>query len=39
MKEDAVDPSFFNFFLGTWQKRLFYGLSLFQAAAGCITIL
>jgi hypothetical protein len=23
MKEDAVGPSFFNFFLGAWQKRLF----------------
>jgi hypothetical protein len=24
VKEDAVDPSYFNFFQWTWQKSLFY---------------
>ena len=39
MIEDAVDPSFFIFFLGTQQKRLFGHLRLVCIAACCIFIL
>ena len=39
MKEDARDPSFFNFFLGAWQKRLFWRLAVDCVATGCIFIL
>jgi hypothetical protein len=39
MKEDAVDPSFFNFFLETWKKRLIWCRRLQWVAAGCISIL
>ena len=39
MKEDAVDPSFFNFFLEAWQKRLFSPLHLHYITFGCILFL
>jgi hypothetical protein len=38
MKEDAVDPSFFNF-SEAWQKRPFTYQRLLWIVAGCITIL
>ena len=38
IKEDA-DPSFFNFFLETWQKRLFFVCVVRWVATGCILIL
>ena len=37
MKEDAKYPSFFNFFLETWQKRPFWYQQLNRNAAGCIS--
>jgi hypothetical protein len=39
MKEDAVDPSYFNFFLGIWQSRLFLLQQSVCIATGCILIL
>jgi hypothetical protein len=36
MKEDAEDPSFFNFFLGASQIRLFCCLRQVWVATGCI---
>jgi hypothetical protein len=39
MKEDAVGPSYFNFFQRAWQKRPFLQLRLLYVAVGCIAIL
>jgi hypothetical protein len=39
IKEDAKDPSLTIFFLGAWQKRLFWLLCLCWVAVGCSSIL
>jgi hypothetical protein len=37
--EVAVDPSYSNFFLGTYQNRLIWRQQLHRIATGCILIL
>ncbi len=37
--EDAGYPSFFNFYLEAWRKRLFWVQRKMQVAIGCILIL
>ena len=37
--EVAVHPSYSNFFLETWQKRLIWHQRMPHVATGCITIL